>query len=599
MPENPFFTRELRALGKRQFGPIVWPLIAQTLLLFVPLLLLERIQEGKLRPPDAWAGLSLVLLGLGHAAVSGGVGWIMGSRVFGVEQRLRALEGLRLISEHPAKWLAQKLVFPLYAIWLVWFSATPVYAVMVVRGHFLPRQLEPGMVLAACVALLTFGMALLTPPEGLRSPIRQGQRVSRAASRRDLLILALPAWISLILLKMSGDWMAFALGAAREAYKSKIFFETRLPTHFGLALLMGAYLVSALGAAYATAHPSGQWADRARFGGRFFATGMAAYLFIGYIRSFGVGTGPLYGLIAVAAGGMAVLVAAPPSLFKKKDAAPRQRRPEAEDPLARREIEGLSRWFDNPVLVRDLRATLRGAGLTRLFVAYCLGIGVGSVLLGSLAAPLVGINRTANPNLDPWLQNAGSGALLLGSWFILPALLAYGGRSLSMWGTERRCSTLVQVFTTPLSTEAVVRGRWGAALLVGVTRALPIPLSFLVGLFLAAGGRDLEIFLAQGVWLASLGLVLSAGLAGSAQTTVEVKDLFCAGCLAVYTVMIEGAMFMWRWTHLDFVANQLDRTPLAFFSLQFVPVNLVIAWFVFRRAVQDIESLREREAEAA
>lgn len=597
MPENPFFTRELRALGRRQFGPIAWPLVVLNLLLFIPLLLLERIAQGHLRPAEAWQGLALVFLGLFHASVCGAVGWIMGSRVFGVEHRQRALEGLRLISEHPARWLAQKLVFPLYALGLVWFSSTPVYAAMVVRGHFLPRQLEPGMLLAACVGLLAFGMALLTPPEGLRSPLRQGQRMNRPAARRDLLLLALPAWISLVLLRMSEHWMRFALGDKSTPYAREMFFDTHLSTLAGLLWLMAAYLAAALGAAYATAHPAGRWAETARFGGRCLATGMACFLFIGYTRSFGVGSGPAYLLISLAAMTAAVLVAAPPALFKKQ-AAPSPRRPETEDPLARHEIDRLSRIFENPVLVRDLRATLRGAGLTRQFLLYSAGILAGSALLGAMAAPLVGVTRAGNPNLSPWLRNTGAGALLLGSWFILPALLAYGGRSLAMWGTERRCTTLVQIFTTPLTTEALVRGRWGAALIVGVARALPIPLSFLGGLMLVANGRDLEVFLAQGLWLASMGLVLSAGLAGSAQNSVEVKDLFCAGCLAVYTVMLEGVMFMWKWTQVEYIGTYLDRSPLALFSLQMVPVNLVIAWLVFRRSVHDIESLREREAEA-
>jgi hypothetical protein len=189
-------------------------------------------------------------------------------------------------------------------------------------------------------------------------------------------------------------------------------------------------------------------------------------------------------------------------------------------------------------------------------------------------------------------------AIAVSSWMMLPALLAYGGRSLASWGTERRCSTLLQVFASPLATETVVRGRWTAAVLVGLVRSLPAPLLFLAGLFVVASPGEILFHLGLGVWLATLGLILSAGLAGSAQdTAVALEDLFCSGCVAVYVVMAEGALFLWLWTQAPLLNGSPDRSGLLQFAWLMTPVNLAATYFVYRRAVSDIGFLRRKETE--
>src|SRR5687768_11476996 len=94
--ENPFFVKEVRALSRSRFAPVSGPLMLQSLLLFVPLLLLERILALDLDSEVARKAISLVLLGLLHAGGCAAAGWAMGRRVLIAEHRQGALESLRL-----------------------------------------------------------------------------------------------------------------------------------------------------------------------------------------------------------------------------------------------------------------------------------------------------------------------------------------------------------------------------------------------------------------------------------------------------------------------------------------------------------------------
>src|SRR4051794_35680423 len=94
LPENPFFRREVRALGRRGFLAVLGPVLIQWTLAFVPLLLLEFPPD---RSPHVTELLAALCLGVGQAIVCGAVGWSFGRRVFAEEQRQRTLEALRMI----------------------------------------------------------------------------------------------------------------------------------------------------------------------------------------------------------------------------------------------------------------------------------------------------------------------------------------------------------------------------------------------------------------------------------------------------------------------------------------------------------------------
>jgi len=594
--ENPFFVREIRAFGRRGFALVAWPLVVQAVFLTLPLLLMEGAAAGRLQPADSWRGLALVLFGLGHAATSGGVGWIVGKRVFGEEHRRRALDGLRLITTHPAVWLGQKLVFPFYMLAMVWSAAVPFYLMVALRSHFLPSQLVPGAQLALCLGLLTFGAALLAPAEGLRSPVRAGSRVKQAAVWSDTLLMGLPLWIAMVLLRLALDWMYYALGQRDTPYANAPFFQTYLPTDRGLMMLLAVYAMACYGAAYPNAHPAGRWSLPLRNATRVGAVAVAYFLFLGYSWR---GMLDLVFLLLALGGLLAAVMVALPTEWREQLTPERGRRPRGEDPRAARDLVALGRLLDNAVYMRDLRVALRGAGLGRQFLLNSAGLCALSGAVGSMGLPFYGIASRGPSTLPPFLYQLASGALLTGSWLVLPALLAYGGRAIANWGTERRCAMLPQVFATPLPTEAFVLGRWFAAVLVGLVRAVPVPLGFLLALMVVAERAELPVYVAQGVWLATLGLVLSAGLAGSAQdTSIQLEDLFCSGCLAVYTVMVEGALFLWQWTQAPVGLNGVaDRSGLVIYAWSMAPLNLLITYGVYRRAVADIAFLRRKESE--
>lgn len=592
-PENPFFAREVRAFGRRGLGLLAWPLMVQALFLCVPLWLMERAAAGLLQPVDSWRGLALVALGLGHAAVSGGVGWIAGKRVLGEEHRRRALDGLRLITRHPAGWLAQKLVFPLYVVVLVWSAAVPFYGVVALRGHFLPGHLAPGAQLALCLGLLTFGAALLAPAEGMRSPIRSGKRVKASAAWSDILMMGLPSWIALVLLRLAFDWMLYAQSLRPSPFRHAPFFGASLPTDQGLVVLLAAYAVTCFGSAYAVVNPADRWAGPIRDGARILGVAAAYVLFVGYQWPGAITVGSV---LTVLGGLLAATLVALPSEWRERLTPERGRRTRTEDRLAGRELARLGRLFDNAVFVRDLRVALRGGGLLRQFALNSGGLCLLTVAVTGVGQPFLG--AATGSVWSPTVQRLAMGAITVSSWLMLPALLAYGGRALASWGTERRCVTLLQVFASPLTTETVVRGRWIAAVLVGLVRSSPVPLFFLAGLLIVASPGEILFHVGQGIWLATLGLILSAGLAGSAQdTAVALEDLFCAGCVAVYLVMVEGALYLWLWTQAPVLNGAPDQSGLLLYAWGMVPLNLIATYFVYRRAVSDIGFLRRKETE--
>jgi hypothetical protein len=603
--ENPFFTRDLRAAGRRGFGVLAWPLALQSLVLLLPLWLLERVHAGSLAPADAWRGAALVLLGLGHAATCGGIGWIMGARVLGDEHRQATLEGLQLVAQHPARWLGQKLLFPLYCVGLVWAASLPLYGAIAARGHFLPVQLEPGALLAAAGGFLAFGGALLMPPEGLRSPVRRGRRVG--AGWRDFFPLLLPLWITLVLLHLAGDWTAYALGVNRWPWLDLPFLGAHLRTSHGLALLLGAYALAAMTAAYASACPDERAAAPLRTLGRLAGFGTAYLLFVGYmwdglawqiggtVRAF---TGDAYVRSFADAEAAALAVVLPGALvlallvlLASKPAAPRKERakPRRQDALAAGEVRTIARFVDNAVLHRDLRVTLRRAGLTRQLLTFGLW-GLAAVwMAGSMLSP-------GGSSGVPFTSQLAAGSSLLGTWFVIPVLLAIGGGALTHWHTERRCDTLSQLFSTPISCETVVRGRWSAALVTALPRTLPAAALFYFGAATTTPPDTMAFVNLAALWLATLGLVLSAGLAGTAQTSIRAADLLCAGCLAIYVIVGEGLVYLWKWSWSPTVLGQLDYLDLATYLVWTIPLNAVLTCALHHRAVADIEAMRRIEA---
>jgi hypothetical protein len=577
--ENPFFTREARSWSRRQYAPVTWHVLLQCFILTVPLLLLERVLGADIDSEEVRRGLALMALGVGHAALAGIVGWALGSMVLIEEHRQGTLDTLRLVSTPPRRWLPQKLLLPAYAFLVVWLAAAPFYMALSIRGHFLPRDLQPGALLSGGVGLAAFAAALLVPPEGVRQ--RLNQRLTASDLIADLTHLGLPYWAGIVIVRVQWDWMA-ALVSGRAAIQLQPFYDANLRTDHGLALLIGALLIAALASAFAGADPASRWAVRVARWTRVLAVGVAYYLFIGYTWRR---IGPEHRWLALAGLPLLALALHVFSRVKKR---------RSEDRSAAREIRWVARRSDNPVLIRDLRVLLRTAGLRRQATVISLGLVVGMALLTASMIPLTGFfGGPPAPGPLRFLRQMAAVAVILGFWLAVPAVLTFGARASALWQMERRVNTLSQLLASPLPAETVIRGRWAAALMVGVARNSPALVAFLLGLFVISSGRGLPLALALATWLASLGLVLSAGFAGAARPVESLRELGSAVCLSVYVLLGEGLGLALVMNH---TTGEVGLTLMTY-SLCMAPVNLLLTYGIYRRAIADLEALRKRDFE--
>jgi hypothetical protein len=587
--ENPFFLKELRALGRRRFAPIGWALLLQSFLLLFPLLIVERLLGSELEPVQARQVLALVLLGISHAILCGAIGWTLGRSVFLEEHRQRTLESVRLVSTSPWRWLPQKLLFPLYGLLLVWAAGLPFYAALALRRHFPPHALQPGAVFALCGGLVMLGTTLMLPPEGARYRLKLQGPVPLADLLGSFGQWGLPYWVVLVLLRLSWDWLQAAIGAGTTAFRSLPFYSSWLRTDHGLVLLMTCFGLGALGAALANADPVSRLMPLLGRAGRLLAVAGAYYLFVGYTWP---GSGPS-GLVALFALPAAVSAIA---LFSRK-------RPERkdEDPIARGELGWLTRFADNPVFLRDLRVTLRPAGLVRQSWTIGTRLLLVTTLLGTVSIlPFVGTLGPVGGPGSVWgqvLARVAELALVLGFWLVIPSLLTFGARALALWQEERRCNTLSQLFSSPIGTRTVVHGRWAAAVLVGLARTLPVLVIFLIGPLIALDGRGLDVCLSLGAWLTSMGLVMSAGFAGAARRVDRIADLGLAVCLSVYVLLAEGLGLAIAVNNLPRWTIDSIRTLLIAYSWTMAPINLVLTYLIYRRSIADLEAYRKQDLE--
>ncbi|MFN3653145.1 MAG: hypothetical protein ACK47B_26490 [Armatimonadota bacterium] len=531
--ENPFFLKELRSAGRRAFMAVGLPLLLQGCLLTLVFLIAERrlfVMENE--QPGVRLVLTTLGLGLTEGLVCALAGWILGARVFMEEHRQGTLEAVRLISRSPWRWLPQKLLFPAYGLLLVWLSALPFHAALTLRGHLLPAQLWPGHLLAGCMGVLTFGVTLLAPPEGLRATSRE-EKPSPLESMRRSGHLGLAYWIAGILAMLGFNWIRSIVQPGFAPFQDLAFYGDRLRADHGLAVLMGAYAAAAFGGAAATANPT---SPAAAFLGRFgrpLAFAAAYYLFVGYTWS---GLGPPFRWLAVAAPPLVLGVA---QLLGQ-----RRKRRRWEDPRSAVEIGWLARRFDNPVLVRDLRVLLRRASLRRLLLLQVTGLLLGSLALSGFAlTPLfpipLGLGGTVT--FRDFVRVWAGVFYFIGCWAFVPVLLTFGARGLQLWQTEARANTLTQLLTSPLPTETLLRGRWAASCLVGIAQMTPVLAGTAVCIFILFEGYGFEWYLVLGAAFGSAGLAMSLGYAGTPQKSARrAFELWSPMSLSVAVMIAEG-----------------------------------------------------------
>jgi hypothetical protein len=552
--ENPFFTREVRARVRKAWAPLCWMLLLSALAPLSGMWVGARQWSliAGASPVEIRGLLLVVATGL-HAAVCGVAGWGLGATVFGREHQENTLESLRLITASPWVWTLQKLVFPLYALLVVWLAAAPSYLALSMRGHALPSTLWTGMLLAGSVGFLTFGAALVAPPERIGLPLA-AERVLPLAQRLELQSVRM---ISLLL-----GWEVLALGAewiGAGAYDHAVRFQIH-PLFGVLNLradqyflgLLALFLGCALACAWASADPASAAARRLRLVARRFTAAVAYLLLIGLTWQ---GAHWLWQTLLI--GFPAVQLLRVRAELRRARVKGRTRR--SEDRRAAGEIAAVQRVSDNPVLLRDLRVALRGAGMRAGFLTQCgiiLALGLCVVLL--LNSGFWGTSA----RLPRYYFASLLSGLYWWGWAVV--LLRTSVQGAAQWAAERRMRTVPQLLLSPIRGRDLVLGRWLAALLPGLVALLPWALAQGVcGLLVDQRFSPSNWTLITNLWEASMAGVLSLGMAGAIRepSTRRLWLYFAGGptALVVAEILLLFWSFTWRitWSSSDLTITNL------------------------------------------
>lgn len=578
-PENPFFVREARTLGRRQFGALGRTLVLMTLALAVPLLIMERLDNWAL-PVIVRQAFALFVLGVAHAIACGAAGWQMGTRLFIAEHRQRTLEGIRLISLSPWLWLPQKLLFSVYGLALVWAAAIPAYAALVMRGHFEPHQLAFGAQLAACAGAVAMCAAISMPPEG---PPRRGATVAETLPGfgRGTGRLLFAAQMGLMI--WNAEWMWVLGGTLRPLTGMRanytVLYGFRVPHAWEIAGLTFIFILTALGNAFATADPA-DW--RARWLG---TAGRALLITVAYYAV----VGSMWTFLPYRAAVLAGLPAAVLVLRFGKWGKGRRK----EDGRSAREIAVLTSWWDNPVWVRDLRVALRSASLLRLVSAFSFLIAVTVVGMAAYSVFQFTYSRSLSPDyvITESLSRSGMVAAGLAPILWLGSLAALGTRARLRWMDEQRFDTTSQLLSTPLSAEAIVRGRWAASLLVGCTLLLPAVILTLIAVLvgLVNWPQGLPAYLGTLAYLGGMGVALGANVACEGKTSWWVQLLTAFGVMGeviVLPLILLFGQFLFR--------QQIEVTAFTW-GLIIVLANCGFAYAFYTRSLGIIRAHRRKD----
>ena len=500
--ENPFFVREVRAYSRKIWSPVGWQVLAAACGPLMGLWLTSRAEDWS----DPWArGILLATIAGYHAVVCSMAGWRLGARVFGAEQQQNTLESLQLVSASPWAWVPQKLLFPVYALLLVWLAALPGCMALVIRGHFLPATIWPGLLLAGAAGLLSLGAALVVPPERVGLP-RASERRLPLAQRLELASLRLVTmWLSWEILQLGYRWIETGVNDQGPRFRQHLLFGT-VPIRADQVLggMLALFLLYALTCAWVWANPASPAANRLRRAMQIVTLSTGYLLLVGITWS---GSQWFW---------QTLLVGVPAIQFFRLAAEQRRLRRSrralrGDSPRAAQEIAVIQARWDNPVLVRDLRVSLRGGGLLPSFLRQWLVLGA---IGGVLAAYLFSQQYLLRASNFPFIASMLAGIF---GWGAFVAVMRTGFTAGAQWGFERRMRTISQLMLSPLPGHDIVVGRWAAALLQGGAVSIPWVVSFLACTYIASNGEGLQWTICFGAWLLSLSLVLSAGMAGASR----------------------------------------------------------------------------------
>lgn len=446
--ENPFFVREIRALGRREFAVVCRWLLLQCLFLGAAVLLLEGHPWDV--GPYARRPLGLGAMCLVHYFACVSVGSALGQRLLLAEHQKRTLEGVLLISRSPWVWVPLKLMFPAALLGLFWLAAAPFYAVVAVRGHALPHELLACALVSLLAGAAGMSNSLLVSPESW--PGFPVERRRRPLAR--WLEEGLPAtWVLLLLFwRLVGETLPEALGHRPAGARTMVLLGNAYPAEQVLHLQVAALVLAALATTWSTANPTSRLALVLGRG----LPPAALGLMYGLLVAMQWARLPGWARLLWAVGLPAVW------LWAHRPRGVRSSPVRREDSASEREILALQGRWDNAVFIRDLRALLRSENLGR---------GVIRNVLAFLAIPasLAGFTLVFGPPeprpLEAVVLRTGYVSTVLGPIFLFTVPVLFALRVRRLWNAERTRETLGQLINAPLTETDMVKGRWAACAL--------------------------------------------------------------------------------------------------------------------------------------
>jgi hypothetical protein len=502
----------------------------------------------------------------------------MGNRVFLVEHQRRTLEVLLMISRSPWRWVPEKLLYPLYGVFLLWAAGLPFYWVLAVLNYLGVPQLMVMAGLMWTAGLLGLAQSLLGHPEtwpGFPVSVRRRPFV------RWLEDVLPTRWVHLQL-----GWYVFfgvlpwVLGY-RPGVPRTAFFSASLAPEQGVALQLGLLWVAALAHAWAVANPGNPWVPGlARAVRRLVLLGLFA-LFLG---SFWQGADPLARGFWVTVVPVVVLLLCRPA---------RQKGSRREDRRSEGEIRRLQDGWDNPLFIRDLRALLRPASLAATTVRSLAEVFVIPLLLAALSFLLPG--GGSSDWLLEWLKRTGYTCAITGPPMLAAAGMTFAGRARRFWDAERQRDTLGHLLSVPLSAAEIVRGRWGASGLRTLPFWLASLLCCLVGVWMLS--QTPGTFPLSYLGLVILAALYGIGLGALASGVPMPRPRFWHFLLVI--PIIGGPIFIVPFSIVSVFDN--DPAPdwmVVWTTLAYISYPL-LAGGSFWAAVRNIEWLRERDAARA
>jgi hypothetical protein len=524
-------------------------------------LLVHRLEQTPLRLGFVNFGGLALWHALGCLA-AGGYG---GDLVFGQPLRSGTLAALRMLPQGSTHLLTRKARFSLLILAVPWVAGIPLYLAAVLLNLTTAAEAGRALLLTGWSGLALLTLTILGTSDEPAHPLDPMEKQLRTVENtcRGLLVIG-AGW--LVLMLAFGGWNHANRWAC---------YGLRLP------IWLPGSLLSVVLALNAVSHAQELWLGELSTSRRAATTAAASLTFCYFLA-----LGNYWHLLPTWHRALTLLV---PLLFTFLNLWPLRHHLRSngitrtsvttstrkEDPWTERELEWLQARWNNPLLLRDLRASLRAQSLLRKLRNSLIG------------QPLI-------VALFYFLVKWFGAAILTGtaSWLFMP-LFNGGGSASTFWAKEQKSGALPLLLLTPLSSREILTGRLIASVLIALpTLALPLGLLIVaVGWlattrFWAAGPMALSVLpILLSTWVSS---ACSGATSGQKMCHFQSNPRFWLAQVGAVLLIPFGAIGILK-------AVRLGPLPCWGLALLIGSLHLGLAVFALREQVRKLESYRHSD----